>query len=361
MGAAASEPLRRDCGNGRPCDSDCGSPDGRPCGVGPSPSCSICAGLDAAPQGPVCKGEDEEVLVEPCSILEELGFLDNNGPSCGRGALPPSPARGGFSRRDVWCKGEAPFCVSPTPAFSLAPHVGSPSFAVCPAPLPHQESPPEPMPFDMPTPKPQPVIPEPGDPRLWTPPAEASSRPVPVALAAALAAVEVADPGDVTAEEEAGTAEDTPPKPLGFNTPPQGATAPARRPWSPGHRSPYRGGVLSLFTPSPPSPPRRLQAAEGDEMDDEAVKELSEDDQLALAITASLRECGPPASALAPAAPAPAPAPAATPGQADGHALRPVPEATKSLEQSPRSSPRFFPARRTLLSWRRTSRQMQSI
>lgn len=305
--------------------------------------------------------------MEPCSIFEDLGFT-NDGIS--RGGLPPSPARSGIARR-------APFCVSPIPAFTSAPHMGSPSFSVCPAPLPHQESPPEPMAFDIPTsPEVQPILPEPVSPndrQARTPPPHGAMRPAQVALTAALAAVEVSDLGPsspalrlglAAAEEENGQ-EVTPPKPCGFVSPLQ-AAAPCerKRPWSPGHRSPYRGGVLSLFTPSPPSPPRRPAREQADDFDPDTIKEMSEDDQLALAISASLQQASgvPPAPPpAAPDPPAPAQASTASSGQADGHALRPVPDASKSLEQSPRASPRFFPSRRTLLSWRRGSRQMQSI
>lgn len=84
-------------------------------------------------------------------------------------------------------------------------------------------------------------------------------------------------------------------------TPPHAATDELRRkkPWtgiarSPSQRSPYRGGVLSLFTPSPPSPPQRQMPHMGDDIPDTVdIKDMDEDAQVALALAASLQEAAP--------------------------------------------------------------------
>merc|ERR1719506_85610 len=84
-------------------------------------------------------------------------------------------------------------------------------------------------------------------------------------------------------------------------TPPHAAADELRRkkPWtgiarSPSQRSPYRGGVLSLFTPSPPSPPQRQMPHMGDDIPDTVdIKDMDEDAQVALALAASLQEAAP--------------------------------------------------------------------
>lgn len=68
-------------------------------------------------------------------------------------------------------------------------------------------------------------------------------------------------------------------------------------PWSPRRQSPYRGGVLSLFTPSPPSPPRRVVHDEP-VVEAEDLKDMDEDAQIAAAVAASLGECAPATASL---------------------------------------------------------------
>lgn len=269
-------------------------------------ACSICTGdVPARPTG-----EEEEVLVEPCSILEELGFLDTGFAKCaGQEATPPpSPS----ARRRTFS--------SPSGSFASAPHVGSPSFALCPPPLPTAESPsgPDGVPDGVPLElrvsaapfKPLPIAPwnvhpraqSPTRPSALTPPGLAVVRKLPgpraplaVALASAAAVDDdVASEIDVTPEGAEKDAELLKPAPEAMDEPKKS------RPWSPGvHRSPYRGGVLSLFTPSPPSPPRRPEFS-CESVEEADVKHMDEDAQIALALEKSLQEVAPKPQEVAP-------------------------------------------------------------
>lgn len=294
-----------------------------PCVLTGPATCSICTG-----EGLPSKSEDEEVLVEPCSILEELGFLDTGFAkvvSAGRTDIPPSPrgARDSLGHRSI---------SSPTASFSSAPHMGSPSFALCPPPLADAESPgsPDVVPFEAPVmPMPMPVLPDPTSPsdnstrhgKCWGATTAAGQRYAQGLSTRVSVDLDADDVPLVTPrmEEDNGGRPPsisaqaplvTPPtSPLACTSPPPAVPlemadderrsrpwkceAPADgRPWSPRPRSPYRGGVLSLFTPSPPSPPRRPQI-HSEEVPESEVKDLDEDAQIAMAVAASLQEAAP--------------------------------------------------------------------
>jgi len=258
-------------------------------------ACSICTG--DVPARPTC--EEEEVLVEPCSILEELGFMDTGFAKCaGQEASPPPSPRA--CRRTF---------SSPSGSFASAPHVGSfalcppsPSFALCPPPLPTAESPsrpdgvPDGVPLEMRVSaapfKPLPVAPWNVHPNARTPPGLAVVRKLPgprAPLAVALASAAAVD-DDVASEIDV-TPEAAEKDAVLSTLAPEAMDEPKKsRPWSPGaHRSPYRGGVLSLFTPSPPSPPRRAEFAV-ESVEEADVKHMDEDAQIALALEKSLQE-----------------------------------------------------------------------
>jgi hypothetical protein len=128
-----------------------------------------------------------------------------------------------------------------------------------------------------------------------------------------------------------------------------------KRPWSScATQSPYRGGVLSLFTPSPPSPPRRRPIVSPTLPDGKDLKDLGEEDQIAFAIAVSLQEAGhEPEVDVQPAQPAPSP-PERESSQTDSRAI------SSSPDTSPRASPKPT-SRRSLLRWKLRRGSKQSI
>jgi len=257
--------------------------------------CSSCTG--DGPRG-ICRDEDEEVLVEPCSILEELGLQQSYCSILAKG-LPPSPARAGLGARTF---------SSPAASFTSPPTLGSPSFNFCPAPLAHgAESPSraDGVPFE------GSVVSMPKS-VIMTPISQAVSqvRPCPSMMPGPKAPIAVA----LEARRYVQDGPDTPDakdRSLhgAASTPPQLVAVPAQEMrkitpwtaqgeygWSPKKRSPYRGGVLCLFTPSPPSPPRRpiAQCVSPEAEDVDELKDLDEDAQIARVLERSLREVGPP-------------------------------------------------------------------
>lgn len=287
-----------------------------------SSACSLCTEDSSAQR--VCKDE-EEVLVEPCSVLEELGFFHGK-KTC------RSPARTGGLCQIV------PFVMPPSPARArccphvgdsptvVAPRYGSPQPVNCPPPRRITESPPKPsyMNFEYDSPSPLPILPAPvqDDIDFPSPVAAASIRrsaPVRKFIARESDGFERSTLVDIDEDVQHcdTNGQEGPQTPIGRqnDTPASSghasiatvfdpsqspnvlelAQSPARpiRPWSSCVvRSPYRGGVLSLFTPSPPSPPRRRPVVSPVLPDGKEAKDLGEADQIAIAIAASLQEAG---------------------------------------------------------------------
>lgn len=244
--------------------------------------CGVCDERDAEPSQ--VSQEEEEVLVEPVSVLGELRFLpsprtvsDNTVCSPPKTTVASEPSvllrspsldsmAVNFSPQRLL---KRPLAMSPEPAVAIEGGLGE---------LPSTEV---------------------GNIASVTPgrPAGPGSAFIP----SAVAAIPMAPAAAVA----------TPPReiaPVLAATTPPPAVAVARRPTSPQQRSPYRGGVLSLFTPSPATPPARRGPFDVAGMLPEGVKlqDLSEDAQLEFALAVSLHEAPTPARAAAAAALRPA-------------------------------------------------------
>lgn len=240
--------------------------------------------------------------MEPCSILQELGF---SGGGFGKGS-PTSPTRNSHAKRVLLL--DHTFSWPNADGFSTAPHLGSPSFTVCPAPLLDAESPYCPdddVAFEVPRdPVPTEVLPNPDfwskhcEPFTKAPQAAAvvprtpgMKPPRAVVLARTLVKIDLDGPCVSKSAIEPSKVEEAP-----LLKPP--LSPPRSRPCFPNQQSPgpYRGGVLSLFTPSPPSPPRRA-ALKLESSPAVNVKDMDEDAQIAMALEFSLKEVAKPAAA----------------------------------------------------------------
>mmetsp|Transcript_4826 Transcript_4826/g.8243 ORF Transcript_4826/g.8243 Transcript_4826/m.8243 type:complete len:311 (-) Transcript_4826:131-1063(-) len=217
--------------------------------------------------------EDDEVLVEPVSVLGELRFLPS-----------PCSVNDSASPLKKIIAGSEPTAILPrspsqdSMAVNFSPRRSS-SQLFCPPPL-----------------SPEPVVASEGALGLlpaWEAGSLASpGRPLGPGSAFTPPAVAVLPMSPVAAVA-------TPPAAapvLAVRTPPP-AVAIAT---SPQQRSPYRGGVLSLFTPSPATPPVRRGPFDmaGALPEGVNLQDLSEEAQLELAIAVSLQEA-PPARGVA--------------------------------------------------------------
>jgi len=270
--------------------------------------------------------------VEPRSVLEELGFLQSG---FAQVVIPRMDAEGIVDL-------DYRACSTPTGSFSSGePRVGSPRFSLVPGPLPRAQGPvgsdsvAEEVPL---LPISQLVLPEPATPpsiapppltRNWSMMANADAReaandalhtpnsmqdvrlrrpvspPAPVSPLQAGSFMSTCE--QLSSQDVRLRCPESPPAPvfplqaLVLSRPEaaaqQAAGSKKHCPWSPRPRSPYRGGVLSLFTPSPASPPRRVVHDEP-VVEAEDLKDMDEDAQIAAAVAASLGECAPSTASL---------------------------------------------------------------
>mmetsp|Transcript_83591 Transcript_83591/g.132121 ORF Transcript_83591/g.132121 Transcript_83591/m.132121 type:complete len:395 (-) Transcript_83591:189-1373(-) len=394
MGTTSSgHSLPHSFSEGHPSDNACGT-------SVQSSACSLCT--QDNPRKNVCRDE-EEVLVESCSVLEELGFFHGAGsgkrafrspartgglchivPMLMPQGIPPSPARARCCLK-AHC-GDSPTVLAPQSQYN------SPCFVDCPPPLRITESPPKPtyLPFDIDSPSPLPILPPPSPDSyvgIQSPVAAASVRcSAPLQKLVEGRDSEINGRSTLVDIDEDLSPDAVPPTtPMGrlhissvtsacdtkdtvavTAAPAQPSPRP-KRPWSTCHgRSPYRGGVLSLFTPSPPSPPRRRPIESPTLPPGKELKDLGEDDQIALAIAKSLQYAGR--------------EPENPPGVADSFPAEPCPETILTVKTAPpdpdskedsrrtsappKSCPKTgsrAPQRCSLLRWRPRRANKQSI